>query len=96
MPIKGLTFEISQLQSISEELDLFVNQAEVEQEFQLSGILPSVEQYQERRMGTSAVTILLAQTEYALTSHAEIDKSNNLSDTPWVYPFLRKSCRVIS
>lgn len=46
------------------EIDLFAEMCEVEQRVLLSGQLPSVESYQRRRMGTSAVTVCLAMHEY--------------------------------
>lgn len=43
-----------------EHIKLFVEMSEVEQRAQLNGHLPSVESYQHRRMGTSAVGVCLA------------------------------------
>ena len=43
----------------------FVEMTGVEHRVQLSQELPSVEEYNERRMGSSAVRICLAITEYA-------------------------------
>jgi len=48
-----------------QQLELFVEMSELEQRVQLSGHLPSVESYQRRRMGTSAVAVCLAIHEYA-------------------------------
>ncbi|KAL8963659.1 MAG: hypothetical protein Q9193_000103 [Seirophora villosa] len=38
---------------------------DVEQEFQLSGMLPTADEYRQRRMGSSAVGVCLAISEYA-------------------------------
>ena len=46
-------------------IEFFVNMADLEQTVQLSGKLPSVEEYNQRRMGTSAVLVCLAITEYS-------------------------------
>lgn len=46
-----------------EQIKLFVDMSEVEQRVQLSGHLPSVESYQRRRMGTSAVGVCLVLHE---------------------------------
>jgi Terpene synthase family 2, C-terminal metal binding len=47
------------------ELKFYVEMTHVEQVYQLSEKLPSVEEYQQRRMGSSAVGPCLALTEYA-------------------------------
>jgi len=46
------------------QIELFVSMVEQEQSVQLSGQLPSVESYQRRRMGSSAVAVCLAIHEY--------------------------------
>lgn len=46
------------------ELLFFVEMTKVEQQFQLSETLPTVEEYRQRRMGSSAVGMCLAITEY--------------------------------
>jgi uncharacterized protein related to proFAR isomerase len=48
---------------LMEQIKLFVEMSEVEQRVQLSGHIPSVESYQRRRMGTSAVGVSLALHE---------------------------------
>lgn len=45
------------------ELDYFVKMSEQEQEVQMTGKLPSVAEYMDRRMGSSAVRVCLAITE---------------------------------
>lgn len=45
------------------QIDFFVQMSGVEQKVQLSGKMPSVDEYRQRRMGTSAVTVCLAITE---------------------------------
>ena len=46
-----------------EELFFFVSMTDVEQEMQMSDKLPTVEEYQQRRMGSSAVGLCLAISE---------------------------------
>ncbi|CAG8949918.1 hypothetical protein HYFRA_00004248 [Hymenoscyphus fraxineus] len=53
----------AQAYSFLNELEFFVNMTDVEQRCQMSE-LPSVEEYQKRRMGSSAVGVCLAITEY--------------------------------
>lgn len=43
-----------------QQIDLFAEMCEVEQRVLLSGQLPSIESYQRRRMGSSAVAVCLA------------------------------------
>ena len=50
-----------------QQIEHFVQMSELEQRAQLSGDLPSVESYQRRRMGTSAVAVCLAIHEYNTT-----------------------------
>lgn len=45
------------------EFLFFVNMTDVEHEIQMSSRLPTVEEYQQRRMGSSAVGMCLAITE---------------------------------
>ena len=45
------------------ELLLFVEMTNIEQQFQMSEKLPTVEEYRQRRMGSSAVGMCLAITE---------------------------------
>lgn len=46
------------------EIDLFIKMCAVEQWVQLNGQLPTIESYQRRRMGSSAVAVCLAIHEY--------------------------------
>lgn len=50
------------------QIDFFVEMSGVEQKVQLSGKLPTVDEYRQRRMGTSAVTVCLAIAEYVVIS----------------------------
>lgn len=52
-----------QIDSFLHELEYFVEMTHVEQICQMSNHLPSVEEYQARRMGSSAVGVCLAITE---------------------------------
>lgn len=54
---------IAQRQTLYNELLFFINMSHVEQEFQIKDQLPTIEEYQERRMGSSAVRVCLAMTE---------------------------------
>ncbi|KAF4629337.1 hypothetical protein G7Y89_g8810 [Cudoniella acicularis] len=54
----------SQISIFLYELERFVHMTGIEQLFQLSRDLPTVEEYQERRMGSSSVGALLSITEY--------------------------------
>ncbi|KAH8662917.1 isoprenoid synthase domain-containing protein [Tricladium varicosporioides] len=54
-----------QIAAFLSELELFVYMTGVEQLFQQEKMLPTVEEYQERRMGSSSVGALLSITEYA-------------------------------
>ncbi|KAI4265004.1 MAG: hypothetical protein L6R38_009716, partial [Xanthoria sp. 2 TBL-2021] len=53
----------SQIETFLEEIVFFVEMTDVEQQVQMSGKLPSVEEYKRRRMGSSAVGVCLALTE---------------------------------
>jgi hypothetical protein len=46
-----------------EELEVFIKMTGLEQEVHLTGELPTVSEYLERRMGSSGVHVCLAQTE---------------------------------
>ncbi|PVI05614.1 terpenoid synthase [Periconia macrospinosa] len=48
-----------------DELEVFVKMTELEQKVHLSGELPTVSEYLERRMGSSGVHVCLVLTEYA-------------------------------
>ena len=55
---------IAQRTTFLKELEFFVKMTHVEQECQMKGELPSVEEYTSRRMGSSAVRVCLAISEY--------------------------------
>ncbi len=57
---------------LMQEIEVFVNMSELEQRVQLSGQLPSVESYQRRRMGTSAVGVCLAIQEWVSLPHSRL------------------------
>jgi hypothetical protein len=54
----------AQADSLLYWLELFIEMTGVEQEQQLSGDLPTVDVYQQRRMGSTAIGVCLAMTEY--------------------------------
>ncbi|PQE29954.1 terpene synthase protein [Rutstroemia sp. NJR-2017a WRK4] len=54
----------AQVQTLSKELKFFINMTDVEQRSELSGKLPTVEEYQKRRMGSSGVGVCVAFTQY--------------------------------
>ncbi|KAF2653977.1 terpenoid synthase [Lophiostoma macrostomum CBS 122681] len=67
-----------------EELELFVNMTELEQKVHLSGELPTVSEYLERRMGSSGVHVCLALTEYSLDMELPEEVMNDPEmDTLW-------------
>jgi len=53
-------------------MKFYIGTTETEQKFHLDGIIPSLEEYWEVRMGTSAVAACLAVIEYVGTVGAEI------------------------
>lgn len=53
----------AQIVAFFKEILFFVEMTDVEQRFLMSQKLPTVEEYRERRMGSSAVGICLAITE---------------------------------
>lgn len=55
---------VAQRTTLLKELEFFVKMTNVEQECQMKGELPSVEDYKWRRMGSSAVRVCLAISEY--------------------------------
>ncbi|KAI0602634.1 terpenoid synthase [Biscogniauxia sp. FL1348] len=55
-----------QKQVFLSELRFFVQMVEEEHRFQTTGVLPTVDQYMRRRMGSSAVLVCLAVHEHAL------------------------------
>ena len=50
-------------QRLLNEIEFFINMQAEEQSIALQDSLPTVEQYRQRRMGTSAVGVCLAITE---------------------------------
>ncbi|KAI4244340.1 MAG: hypothetical protein L6R40_003066 [Gallowayella cf. fulva] len=54
----------AQIKTFMEEMRFFVDMTDVEQQVQMSMKLPSLEEYRQRRMGSSAVRMCLAITEY--------------------------------
>ncbi|KAI4222973.1 MAG: hypothetical protein LQ349_007522 [Xanthoria aureola] len=53
-----------QVETFRKELRFFIEMTEVEQQVQMSKRLPSIDEYNQRRMGSSAVRVCLAVTEY--------------------------------
>lgn len=54
---------LAQIKTFMEEMRFFVDMTDVEQQVQMSMKLPSLEEYRQRRMGSSAVRMCLAITE---------------------------------
>jgi len=54
-----------QIKTFLDELRFFITMSEEEQMYQMTPKLPTVEEYSNRRMGSSAVRVCLAITEYA-------------------------------
>ena len=54
---------LAQTTAFFNELLFFIEMTGVEQQSQISGKLPTVEEYRQRRMGSSAVGVCLAITE---------------------------------
>ncbi len=55
---------IDQVETFLKELRFFIEMTGVEQQVQMSKKLPSVDEYYQRRKGSSAVRMCLAITEY--------------------------------
>ena len=72
---------IDQIHAFFEEFLYFVDMTDLEHQVVMSGILPSVAEYQQRRMGSSAVGLCLAITEWV------IDLQQGLLLTPYRYCF---------
>lgn len=62
----------AQIKSLLREVLFFIEMSGVEHQVQMENGLPSVEDYNERRMGSSAVRVCLAVTEYASYPFGEI------------------------
>ena len=58
-----LISDVEQRRVLLDELLYFIRMSQTEQEFRLSGIMPSLEQYWGYRMGSSAVGVTLALIE---------------------------------
>lgn len=59
------TYTRDQRQRVYDAMVFYINMTELEQDLQLSGAIPSVEEYWKYRPGTSAVFICIAFNEYA-------------------------------
>ena len=53
----------AQIERLLHELELYIETSSDELRIQMTEMTPTIEEYQERRMGTSAVGVLLAVTE---------------------------------
>ena len=63
-----LTLDAAQIDRFLRELIFYIEMSAVEQRVQISEKIPTIEEYQERRMGSSAVGVCLAITEYDVTN----------------------------
>ena len=63
-----LTLDAAQIDIFLRELIFYIEMSGLEQRVQISEKIPTIEEYQERRMGSSAVEVCLAITEYDVTS----------------------------
>jgi hypothetical protein len=59
-----LTLSLEQRQMFLEEMKIYIETTQQEQECRLSGAIPTVEEYWVFRMGTSAVGVCLAVIEW--------------------------------
>ncbi|MCJ1239389.1 hypothetical protein MMC14_007385 [Varicellaria rhodocarpa] len=57
-------YTVEQCECLLQEIEFFLEMSAVEQRLSLGDTLPSVEDYVKRRMGTSAVAVCIAITEY--------------------------------
>ncbi|KAL9611919.1 MAG: hypothetical protein Q9167_003472, partial [Letrouitia subvulpina] len=65
-----------QINRLLEQIEFFLEMQALEHRISLSNDLPSVEQYRKRRMGTSAVGVCLAISEYAYSlslKHGDVE-----------------------
>ncbi|KAL8908996.1 MAG: hypothetical protein Q9207_000447 [Kuettlingeria erythrocarpa] len=62
----------AQTRAFFEELVFFVKMTESEQRVQMSGVLPTVKEYRQRRMGSSAVGVCIAVTQFVVPDLVEI------------------------
>ncbi|KAI1320497.1 isoprenoid synthase domain-containing protein [Xylariaceae sp. FL0255] len=61
----SIAYNTTQLQKLMDELIFFIDMCQEEHKFQMTQRLPSVEEYQRKRMGSSATRVCLAMTDYA-------------------------------
>ena len=61
-------FILEQLERLSKEMEVYMEMSEQEQRVRLNGALPSVEEFWEYRLGSSAVGVCLAVLEYIVSS----------------------------
>ena len=73
LPVRVAKYlNLEQRERFSREVETFMNASEREQRVRLSGGLPSVEEFWEYRLGSSAVGVCLAVNEYVVpTAGAE-------------------------
>jgi hypothetical protein len=67
------SYNVDQLQRFYDGISRFISSTEIEQEHQLSGNLPTFQEYMGNRLGTSAVDITNASVEYGLSLHLPSD-----------------------
>ena len=60
-----ISLTIDQVEIFLKELRFFIEMTGVEQQVQMTKKLPSIDEYHQRRKGSSAVRVCLAITEYA-------------------------------
>lgn len=70
--IKVLIPCVEQQQRLLQQIEFFIDMQAEEQKAALEDTLPTVEQYCRRRMGTSAVGVCLALTEYYALCNIEL------------------------
>ena len=58
-----VTISKAQRARLLQQIELYVDESGVEQQIRLSHELPTLQEYRQRRMGTSAVGVFLALTE---------------------------------
>ena len=63
MLVRPLREIVAQVTTFLDELVYYIKMTEIEQQFQMSGRIPSVDQYMTHRMGSSAVRVCLAIME---------------------------------
>ncbi|KAI6781733.1 Microbial Terpene synthase-like protein [Emericellopsis cladophorae] len=71
-----------QIKTFLDELRFFITMSEEEQMYQMTPNIPTVEEYSNRRMGSSAVRVCLAITEYAfgITLPDEVMKDEDMEN----------------